>query len=752
MAYTYDDMLQMARQAGFQGSDATRMAAIAMAESGGNPAAVNRADPGGSYGLTQINGGAHGLAYALEALNPQTAFDHAHDLYARRGNFNDWSTYTSGAYARYLPGGAGATASYAGGGNQPNDAQGEALLQSYLKPAVIQSAAEALTPQQQQQQKPASPPAPAKTTPVQTTPEPVALSPTTPPGVAPAVTNNDPGEALLRSYMKPGVAVQASSPAAMSASVQPAPSAANAGVSGFVNGLPVVGPYAQSGLQKLTAWGQSQATGQPYGQALSDIQQFGQASQAAYPKTALAGNVGGAIAGTVPMMAAAPAAFGVGVASPFAASALSAGTGAALGGADAAARSGGNLNATGQGALLGGVFGAAGPLAGRVAGGLTGALGNATIGSMPANDALLASVARGKYGIPVNAGQMAPANSFARYAGSALDQLPFSGAAANQEAVKTGVMRAIARTIGEDADRLTPDVMNHAVQRIGNDFDTVANNTTMHYDGQFAQDLTNALNLPGLTRSMPEFKTLQGQIYNVYNAVDKSSGTMSGQVYQTLTNANSTLGKMIRSSNPTLSQGASAIKDAMQDWLTRYAPQDMQDLAQQAKSQWKNLKTIEPLVAESGTGEVSPVKLAQRINSSPYSTNAMAYGRAGDLGEIAAIGRRFLKEPPNSGTAIRNLIYSGLGTGAAALGMNEAGLIGGQPASPYSALAIPAALLAGRFGSAALRSPWLANALINRSLAPMAAAARPSALATNLLTRTIGPAETEQQVPALSGP
>jgi X-X-X-Leu-X-X-Gly heptad repeat protein len=516
---------------------------------------------------------------------------------------------------------------------------------------------------------------------------------------------------------------------------QPPASQAVAATSGFLNGIPLVGPALASGAARLASGANALVSGAPNQPAAYSAAQ--DASSSAYPKTALGANVAGGVAGTVPMMMAAPSAFGLGVANPLMAGASSGATGAILGGSDAAIRSGGDPSQTGQGALLGGAFGAAAPIAGRLIGGATNALGNATIGSLPTEDAALAVRAQ-QLGIPVNAGQMAPQNSFTKYASSALNQMPFSGN--DPSAIQTGVNRAISNTIGENATRITPDVMNAARTRIGNDFDTVANNTTLKVDGQFGQDLVGALNDPGLTKSMPEYEALQRQIGNVFNSIDQSSGTIDGHVYQTLTNANSPLSKLSRNANPTLANGASDIKDALDGLLERSAPPDMQDLIQQARSQWKSLKTIEPLAANSPTGDINPVSLAQRINSSPFSKNAMAYGRAGDLGDIAAIGKRFLQEPPNSGTATRNMIYSGLGAAAGGFGLNE--VTGQNPTSPLgmgAALSIPLGLLAGRFAGSALRSPMLANALINRSISPLSAAARPSAAAANLLTRTLGP-------------
>src|SRR5262249_48304057 len=70
-------------------------AAIAMAESGGNPMARN---PSGASGLWQILGqvvGGNIFNPFVNALNAVSKFDSAH-------GFSPWVTYTTGAYLRYM--------------------------------------------------------------------------------------------------------------------------------------------------------------------------------------------------------------------------------------------------------------------------------------------------------------------------------------------------------------------------------------------------------------------------------------------------------------------------------------------------------------------------------------------------------------------------------------------------------------------------------------------------------------------------
>ena len=95
-------------QAGGSASLAPVMAAIALAESSGNPNALNPIDNGGtqsSYGLWQISDGTHAEPspnWATPSVNAQLAVAKLSSQ-----GLGAWGTYDSGAYLQYLPGGAG---------------------------------------------------------------------------------------------------------------------------------------------------------------------------------------------------------------------------------------------------------------------------------------------------------------------------------------------------------------------------------------------------------------------------------------------------------------------------------------------------------------------------------------------------------------------------------------------------------------------------------------------------------------------
>lgn len=103
--YSYAQLEAIAKQGGFPDSMLPLMAAIAMAESGGNPAATNANDNGGtqtSWGLWQISNGTHSQP-APNILDPIVNAQQAWAKYNSQG-LGAWGTYTSGAYRSYLQG------------------------------------------------------------------------------------------------------------------------------------------------------------------------------------------------------------------------------------------------------------------------------------------------------------------------------------------------------------------------------------------------------------------------------------------------------------------------------------------------------------------------------------------------------------------------------------------------------------------------------------------------------------------------
>jgi hypothetical protein len=102
---------EYAHDAGFRGQDLTVAVAVAMAESGGDPKAHNSVPPDDSYGLWQINmlGGLgpdrrrqFDLDSNRELFDPKENAQAAWEISGKGDSFQPWTTYTSGAYKKYL--------------------------------------------------------------------------------------------------------------------------------------------------------------------------------------------------------------------------------------------------------------------------------------------------------------------------------------------------------------------------------------------------------------------------------------------------------------------------------------------------------------------------------------------------------------------------------------------------------------------------------------------------------------------------
>jgi len=144
--------------------------------------------------------------------------------------------------------------------------------------------------------------------------------------------------------------------------------AVGAALSGTLDGIPVVGPILKSGTERAAAGIGTLINGDTYSANLERAQNMTADAAEAHPAIHTAGEVAGAIGGTIPMVMAAPGMFGAGGGSLAARTLASTATGAGLGAADAAVRSGGDADAAVSGAVWGGGTGLIGPVAGQLIG------------------------------------------------------------------------------------------------------------------------------------------------------------------------------------------------------------------------------------------------------------------------------------------------------------------------------------------------------------------------------------------------
>lgn len=307
-------------------------------------------------------------------------------------------------------------------------------------------------------------------------------------------------------------------------------------------------------------------------------------------------------------------------------------------------------------------------------------------------------------GIPVRVDQLGD-STFLKTLASQLEKLPLTGATKSQEAQQIAFNRAVSRRIGQDADHVTPEVYAAAKQRLGSTFEDLTSRNNL----QVGDDLVGKL--AAITDEAKRFG--QPDVANaIANLADDilgkvEGGAMPGRAYQSM---DSLMGKLSKSGGEKahyLGQLRETLRNGMDSSIT-----DVDRAAwDAARGQYKALKTITPLVAKDPAGNISPAALAGRIASNNAGKEAMASGRAGELGDIAMIGRQFVRDPvPNSGTAQRlfaTLALPGIGAGAGYASNSDGSSVGNMLAG--------AALAAGggRVVNRTLNSPAAARYLMN---------------------------------------
>jgi hypothetical protein len=361
------------------------------------------------------------------------------------------------------------------------------------------------------------------------------------------------------------------------------------------------------------------------------------------------------------------------------------------------------------------VGGAPGRFVGTLAGSLLGGAPGSTIGaalprSIDPETAALAQAAA-KHGINVSIGQ-ASESPFVKYADSTVRQLPFSGYGAFDAGNQTAFNRAVAGTFGETADKITPDVLNSAYQRIGGVYNGVAARTNIPASGALLGDLQGVVDHARLNMSADSVEPVQRQALNIIDTAANNNGVISGRQFKDLTAKGGPIDTLQGSSDSGLRQAGQQFETVLKSHLAANAtPEDVAAL-QQADTQYKALKTIEPLTmradtaggATPSTGDISPAALRARVAQN-YDNAARAPLGQLPLKDLAQIGQRFLKEPPNSGTpsrlAVQNFMRAGEIAGGGALGAEH---LAGVPME-YSLPPLAASMLLPRAVGSVLRTP-----------------------------------------------
>lgn len=320
----------------------------------------------------------------------------------------------------------------------------------------------------------------------------------------------------------------------------------------------------------------------------------------------------------------------------------------------------------GQGtANLSAALGAAGPAISKVGGLL----------KQPVDEVLNPVISEGrkriiglaeKYKIPIGIDDVSD-SQFYKTVISEGESLPGSGSAELIEKQQKAFNRAVAKTIGQDADEITPEVIDKAYKSIGKEFDSLTSGKTFKVPDTFVKQTEDLVEQAELGVYGPDgIVAVRNHLAKIFSYVD-DSGQISGE---NLAKARASLNKIQRKKGGNLEAKllANDVENAVIDVITEGSAKGKKAFTE-AKRKYKNFKTIQGLaIKDQVDGDISPALLTNAVRRT-YGENALSRGKAGELGDLVQVGQLIKQKVPNSGTAqraaVRNVLSGGLDNYAA---------------------------------------------------------------------------------------
>lgn len=291
-------------------------------------------------------------------------------------------------------------------------------------------------------------------------------------------------------------------------------------------------------------------------------------------------------------------------------------------------------------------------------------------------------------GVPLTAGQTSGSKPL-RWAESVSADTPMAGgrAAVVQDHQAEQFTRATLRRAGIDAPRATPEVIDDAFTRIGQDFQNVAARVAVPMHGPIGQQVVpdvHHIALKYVRITEPSLRSaLPLAIADDLTALYRRGGQLTGETYQTW---RSQLGSAARGTQDPRTRAAlyeiqNRLDDAAEQWLRAAGRADIADTMTRARTQYRNMLVIEKAATSAGEnaalGLISPASL--RNATKVQNTRAYARGQ-GDFGELARAGTAMMAPLPNSGTGPRigvQMLGSAIGGGLGAMMGGPEGAMGG---------------------------------------------------------------------------
>jgi hypothetical protein len=294
-----------------------------------------------------------------------------------------------------------------------------------------------------------------------------------------------------------------------------------------------------------------------------------------------------------------------------------------------------------RGAGVGAAFGAGAPLVGAAAS----TVGRAVTPKI--DEALVPVVALAKkYNIPLSINQITGGRAI-NAAQKVSQDIPFSGQEGFRDKQMRALNKALLKTVGIDNDKFSRPVIEEAYLEAGKRFDKLTKGKTFNITNESLDRLSEIEDFVQ-SRNFGDIgpKAFKKHTDEIFARV--KGNTLEGDDIVKLRNKFALLSRT--GSNVDAKELASTMEAYLADIISDGAPKALRD----AKQKYKNLIVLEPLMAKIKGGNIAVGELTTRVNK-VYGRQFIK-GQAGEMGELADIGRELLLELGGSDTQTRQMI------------------------------------------------------------------------------------------------
>jgi len=320
----------------------------------------------------------------------------------------------------------------------------------------------------------------------------------------------------------------------------------------------------------------------------------------------------------------------------------------------------GRMEGAKESGMVGAAIGGSLPIAGA---GLS-AVKGAVFPKVSGNVAELAKRAR-DFGIPLSVSQVAPTR-FRSTVQKVSQEVPFSGVDSFEDAARGKWNQALAKTLGQTSDDLSPSTIQSFAVDNSAKFDNALKGEVFNF-GEADRKAIEAIKSSASEALSADLQPTVAK--NIDIALETiGNGRISGEKLASLRS------RLLKNSTGAKNQASSYIGDAIKkidDIIEKGSTAEKRAVLQEARKEYRNFKTIQPLLEKSTDGTINPTQLLDRVAANKYINASKTAVGEDDLVDLARIGKEFL--PKQGGSDTMQKAAAALGgktvlTGAAAMG------------------------------------------------------------------------------------